>query len=313
MRLFIHDIDPELYLDLIEARFPDLEISTRTSYEGVDVAVERARPQFVLTQVFAGLPYPRQPILACEDLEWLHVIGAGIDHLAPWDPARITVTSSATVQANAMAQYALGGLFSFNFHFPDYLHEQAERRWVPRPVISATGKTLLVVGLGAIGRVVARRAGTMGFKVIGVRRRAEAIDDVEQVFGTEDLHHALGLADAVLITAPLTDATRNLIDATAFAAMKPDTVFINMARGPIVDEPSLVAALREGRLRGAVLDVFETEPLAADSPLWALDNVILTPHVSSVFEGWEREAVELFCDNLEHRLGGEPMANVITP
>ena len=302
MRLFIHDIDPELYLDLIEARFPDLEISTHTSYEGVDVAVEKARPQFVLTQVFAGLPYPRQPILACEDLEWLHFMGAGIDHLAPWDPERITVTNSATVQANAMAQYALGGLFSFNFYFPDYLHEQAERRWVPRPVISATGKTLLVVGLGA-----------MGLKVIGVRRRAEAIDDIEQVFGTEDLHHALGLADAVLITAPLTDATRNLIDATAFAAMKPDTVFINMARGPIVDEPSLVAALREGRLRGAVLDVFETEPLPADSPLWALDNVILTPHVSSVFEGWEREAVELFCDNLEHRLGGEPMANVITP
>ena len=313
MRLFIHDIEPGLYLDIIEARFPDLEITTHTTYEGIEAAVERARPQFVVSQVFAGQPYPREPILACESLEWLHVLGAGINHLLPWDPDKLTVTNSATVQADAMAQYALGGLFAFNFYFLDYLREQAKRRWTPRRVITATGKTVLVVGLGAIGRVVARRAGAMGMKVLGLRRHAAPIDDVEQVFGTEDLHRALGLADVVMIVVPLTETTRNLIDAAAFAAMKPGTVFINMARGAIVDEPALIAALREGRLRGALLDVFATEPLPADSPLWTFDNVILTPHVSSVFDDWERQAVELFCDNLERRLKGEPMANVVTP
>ncbi len=131
----------------------------------------------------------------------------------------------------------------------------------------------------------------MGLEVVGVRRRAEPIDGIERVFAVEDLHAALALADVVAIAVPLNDTTRNLIDAAAFAAMRPGTVFINVARGAVVDEPALIEALRSGHLRGAVLDVLAEEPLPENSPIWTVDNLIFTPHISSVFGGWERQAV----------------------
>ena len=146
-----------------------------------------------------------------------------------------------------------------------------------------------------------------------MRRRAEAIEGIDRVFAIDDLHEALALADVVAIVLPLNKATRNLIDAEAFAAMRPGTVFVNVARGAVVDEPALIDALRSGHLRGAVLDVFAEEPLPEDSPIWTVDNLIYTPHISSVFGGWERQAVGLFCDNLARRLAGEPMTAVIRP
>ena len=314
MRLLIHDIEPDLYLDLIEARFPDLEVTTHTVYEDLDAVVDRVRPQYVISQVFlSGQPYPRAPLMECESVEWLHILGAGYGHLAPWDPQRIAVTNAATVQADTMAQYALGGLFALNFEFFEFQRERTERRWNTHRVTSAMGQTMVVVGLGPIGRTLARRARDMGLEVVGVRRRAEPVDGIERVFAIEDLHEALSIADVVAIVVPLNDATRNLIDADAFAAMKPGAVFINVARGAVVCEPALIDALRSGHLRGAVLDVFAKEPLPEDSPIWTVDNLVFTPHISSVFEGWERQAVALFCDNLERRLAGEPMTSVITP
>ena len=313
MRLLVHDIDPSLYLDIIEARFPELEITTHSIYEGTDDVVKKVQPNYVMQQVFAGGTYPREAFLSCESLEWLHVMGAGVNHLAPWDPDKLAVTNSATVQAGTMAQYALGGLFSLNFLFPEYRQKQNEHRWDPQRTKSATGQTMLILGLGPIGRAVARHASQFGIHVLGLRRRTDAVEGVEKIFAPDQLHEALGLADIVAVVMPLTDATRGLIDAAAFAAMKPGAIFINIARGPIVDETALVTALREKRLRGAVLDVFSEEPLPPESPLWEFENVIMTPHVSSVFEGWERGAAELFCDNLDRHLKGEPMLNLITP
>jgi phosphoglycerate dehydrogenase-like enzyme len=139
------------------------------------------------------------------------------------------------------------------------------------------------------------------------------MDGLDTVFGPERLHEALALADAVVLVLPLTERTRNLIDAPALAAMKPGAVLVNMARGGILDEAALAEALAAGGLGGAVLDVFAEEPLPAGSPLWDLDNVIVTPHVASVFAGWERKAAEVFADNLARRLAGEPLANVIDP
>ena len=314
MRLLIHDIEPELYLDSIRSRFPDLEITTHTVYEGLDSVVDRVRPQYVISQVFlAGPPYPRAPLMECETVEWLHILGAGYGHLAPWDPGRITVTNAATVQADTMAQYVLGGVFALNFEFFEFQRDREERRWNTHRVTSAVGQTMVVVGLGPIGRTLAHRARGMGLEVIGVRRRAEAIEGIDRVFAIDDLHEALALADVVAIVLPLNKATRNLIDAEAFAAMRPGTVFVNVARGAVVDEPALIDALRSGHLRGAVLDVFAEEPLPEDSPIWTVDNLIYTPHISSVFGGWERQAVGLFCDNLARRLAGEPMTAVIRP
>lgn len=313
MRLLVHDRHPERYLDLVEARFPEIEITLHERYEGLEQAVRESRPQVALSQKFAGVPYPRAALLDCPTLEWLHVMGAGVDHLVPWDRDRITITNSAGIQADVMAQYALAGLLALNFELPRYLRDQAAGRWLPQEVIDARGQTLLVLGLGNIGRAVARHARALGLEVIGVRASAAPVEGVSRVYAPEALHEALALADAVVVLVPLTEATRGLIDARAIAAMKPDAVLVNLARGGIVDEAALADALAEGRLRGAVLDVFATEPLPAESPLRRLANVVVTPHVSSVYRGWERAAVTLFCDNLARRLEGRDLVNVVDP
>ena len=137
--------------------------------------------------------------------------------------------------------------------------------------------------------------------------------DVDRVLGPEHLHEALEDADYVIVCAPLTDATRHLIDRAAFAAMKPGACLVDVSRGGIVDQSALADALSGGHLGGAVLDVFEREPLPPSSPFWDMENVIVTPHCSSVYEGWERRAAEMFCDNLERWRRRRRLRNVVDP
>jgi phosphoglycerate dehydrogenase-like enzyme len=311
--LLVHDARPERYLDLLRERFPRVTVTTHTDYAGLAEAVRATRPRWVLSQKFAGVPYPREALVEAPGLEWIHVLGSGVDHLLPWDPARVTVTNSAGVQADVMAQYVLAGVLAWNFHLPAFLREQGRRRWAPREVLDVRGQTLVVVGLGRIGAAVARHAAALGLRVLGVRRHPAPVPGVERVLPSEALPSALDAADVVVVLLPLTDETRGLFDAALLARMRPGAVLVNLARGGIVDEEALCAALRGGRLRAAVLDVFAREPLPDDSPLWGLDNVILTPHVSSLFRGWERAAAELFCDNLERRERGEALRNVVDP
>ncbi len=313
MKLLVHDDRADLYLDLLRDRFPDLGIAVCDRYDTFPARLAEVAPEIVLSSKFAGLPYPRAALLEAPSVAWVHVCGSGIDHLLPWDPARVTVTNSAGFQAEVMAQYALGALLALALRFPAYARDTAARRWAPGPVASIAGKTVLVAGLGPNGRAVARLARAAGMTVIGLRNRPRPMDGLDAVFGPERLHEALALADAVVLVLPLTERSRNLIDARALAAMKPGAVLVNMARGGILDEAALAEALTAGRLGGAVLDVFAEEPLPAGSPLWDLDNVIVTPHVASLFAGWERKAAEVFADNLARRLAGAPLANVIDP
>ena len=136
---------------------------------------------------------------------------------------------------------------------------------------------------------------------------------VATVFGVDRMADALGAADFVVVCVPLTDATRHLIDARAIAAMKPDAVLVDVSRGGVVDGAALIGALRSGHVGGAALDVFENEPLPPESPFWTLDNVIVTPHCSSVYDGWERRSAEMFCDNAERWVEGAPLENVVDP
>jgi phosphoglycerate dehydrogenase-like enzyme len=313
MKLLVHDDQAGLYLDLLRERFAELEIAVSERYDTLDAMIGALAPEVVLSSKFAGLPYPREALMEAPSVAWVHVCGSGIDHLLPWDPARITVTNSAGFQAEVMAQYALGALLALAMRFPGYARDTVAKTWAPAPVASMAGKTVLVAGLGPNGRAVARLLRAAGMTVIGLRRRPEPMDGLEAVFGPESLHEALARADALVLVLPLTEATRNLIDARALAAMKPGALLVNMARGGILEEAALAEALAAGRLGGAVLDVFAREPLPADSPLWGLDNVIVTPHVASVFEGWEREAAQVFADNLARRLAGRPLMNVIDP
>jgi phosphoglycerate dehydrogenase-like enzyme len=150
-------------------------------------------------------------------------------------------------------------------------------------------------------------------QVVGIRARPAPTAHVDRVEPMEQLHSVLGIADFVVVCLPLTPTTRGLIDAAAFRALKPGAVLVDVSRGSIVRQAALVDALKSGRLKGAVLDVFETEPLPKDNPLWDMENVIVTPHCSSVYDGWEQRSVEMFCDNLDRWKRGEPLRNVVDP
>jgi phosphoglycerate dehydrogenase-like enzyme len=175
------------------------------------------------------------------------------------------------------------------------------------------GQRLLVLGPGPIGRATARRARDLGMAVTAVGRAPRPDDLFDRVGGPQDLHAMLGEADVVFDALPLTPGTRHYVDAAALAAMQPTARFVNVGRGATVDEAALVDALREGRIAGAALDVFQVEPLPEDSPLWMLPNVIVSPHICGDFDGWEEETVRIFVDNLGRFVRGEPLLNLADP
>ena len=313
MKLLVHYNHPEIFLDLIKSRFPDLEVHCCRSYAALGADMAALDPEVVYCIKFEDRPYPREALIGHPALEWISVGGAGVDHLAPWNPARLQVTNSAGVASDVMAQYALAAILTLTQRLPFFLHRQVERRWVPREVGSIVGKTVAVIGLGHTGRDVARRAGAAGLRVLGLRARPRPMEGVVRVYGPEALEEVLAEADYVVISVPLTERTRRLIGRRAIAAMKPGAFLIDVSRGGVVDGAALSEALAEGRLGGAMLDVFEREPLPADSPFWDLENVIVTPHSSSVYSGWERNSAAMFCDNLVRWRAGEALDNVVDP
>ena len=214
----------------------------------------------------------------------------------PWDPARVTVTNAAGVAADMMAEYALGMMLAFALGLPRFGRAQRARQWIDGKVEPIEGKTLLIVGLGKTGQATARRAKALGVATLGVRppQPTACVDEV----------HGVGRSSRPVATRRFRSLfgaayrARGLIGAAAFAAMKPSAVLIDMSRGGIVAEAALLDALSSNRIKGAALDVFATEPLPAGHPLWGSDNVLITPHCSAVYDGWEARSVRLFSDNL---------------
>jgi phosphoglycerate dehydrogenase-like enzyme len=314
MKLMLHHDKPELVLDLLRRRLPDLTIASCTDYAGLPRALAREAPDILYTVRFAGTPgFPREAILASPSLRWVSVGGSGTDHLAPWDPTHLTVTNAAGVGAETMAQYAIAAILHFNLGMPDFAIRQREHHWVAGKVASVKGLTLAILGLGRTGQAVAPLAKALGMRVLGVRAHPVATPHVDRVEPPARLRDVLGEADFVLLSLPLTKRTRHLLDAPEFAAMKPGAVLIDVSRGGIVRHSALIESLASGTLRGAALDVFETEPLPSQSPLWNMPNVIVTPHCSSVYDGWEQRSIEMFCDNVERRLRGEALNNIVDP
>jgi phosphoglycerate dehydrogenase-like enzyme len=179
-----------------------------------------------------------------------------------------------------------------------------------RPV---EGRTVLILGLGKTGQAVAQRAKAMGMTVIGVRAQPAAIASVDEVHGAHELPALWPRADFIVVCVPLLPDTRGLVGPDALTAIKSGTFLIDVSRGGVVDQAALMAALDAGHLAGAALDVFETEPLPSENPLWAYENVTITPHCSSIYEGWDLKAVRMFSDNLARYRRGEPLQNVVVP
>jgi phosphoglycerate dehydrogenase-like enzyme len=253
---------------------------------------------------------------AAPKLRWLQVFNAGIDHpvFQRFVANGVRLTTAAGSSAEPIAQTAIAGLLMLARGFPHWLDAQARRAWEPIPLantpVDLRGQTLLIFGLGAIGSELARLARAFGMRVIGVRRSpAEADDPVDELHPPARLRELLPRADWLALTCALTDQTRGVIDAEALALLPRGARVLNVARGGVVDEPALIAALREGQIGGAYLDVFAEEPLPVESPLWTLPNVIVTPHNSAVSRGSERRQTEVFLRNLVRYGRGEPLQN----
>lgn len=194
------------------------------------------------------------------------------------------------------------------------LADQRARRWGHYPVAELSGRTLLIVGLGQIGAEVARLAAAFGMRVVGLNRTGSGDHPyVEELDRIDALGDRLPEADAIVISLPLTPQTTGLLNATAIARIKPGATLVNIGRGGVLDEPALIDALRSERLAGAALDVFATEPLAADSPLWDLPNVLVSPHTAGLSVHENERLVSLFVENLRRYLRGEDLLNRVDP
>lgn len=239
------------------------------------------------------------------NVRWIHTLAAGVEHL-PFDLLRrssIVVTNSRGLYADALGEFAMAAMLWFAKDLRRMLRNQEAQAWEPYTVERLAGKMVGVIGYGGIGRAIGERATALGMRVLGVGRRQE--------FGDPTIDDVVAQADYVVLSTPLTPKTLRLVSRERIAGMKPSAVFINVGRGRTVDEEALVDALREHRIRGAALDVFETEPLPADHPLWQLDNVLISPHTADHTTDAHVRAMQFYLENLRRFRAGESLENVV--
>jgi phosphoglycerate dehydrogenase-like enzyme len=306
--------DPEPVADHIRARFPDLQLIVCGTYSEAAEAVVRERPEIVLAyKTGSAEAFPREAILGTDSVKWIQASGAGIDHWTPWDPARVVLTNASGIHGDVMSEYVMWAVLNHQLGLPTLARQQQARKWKQNLLVPVTGLTLVIVGFGRIGEETGRLAMALGMRVVGVRAHPTPSPMADEVVGLDRLHAVLGEADYVLVVLPLTSETRNLIDADVLSAIKSGAYLINTGRGHIIDEDALANALESGRLAGAALDVFATEPLPPESPFWRMDNVVVTPHISGDARDWHLRVADLFCDNLARWMAAEPLKNVVDP
>ena len=281
----------------------------------------RARLDAILSEAEVILSNPMAPndvLDRAPKLRWLQLTSAGVDRLldAPIVHAPgVEVTTASGIHAVPISEFVLGAMLAFAKGFPGALRAHAEGNWSPYLPEELAEKTVGILGFGAIGSRVAALAHAFGMEVLAIRRsvgsRHRGNGHVSEFLPPSELTYLLGESDYVVVAVPLTQESRHMIGETELRSMKPTAVIVNIARGAVIDEPALVRALKEGWIAGAALDVFEQEPLPADSELWKLPNVLLTPHVSGGTPRYMERAIDLFCDNLHRYLEGRPLLNVV--
>jgi phosphoglycerate dehydrogenase-like enzyme len=291
-----------------------------------DVAGERRWEQMLEgAEVLFGIPGDspemlREVIRRAPRVEWIQATSAGAGEqvraagLSPEELHRVTVTTSSGIHAGPLAEFCLFGILAFTKGLPRLLRDKQEKHWDHYPTRELKGTAMLIVGLGKIGLEVARLARSFGMRTIGLKRHPDAeLPHVDELHPSEDLKELVPRADAVVVTLPLTERTEGMVDQEAISLMKPGCVFVNVGRGGVVDEEALIESLENRRIAGAALDVFATEPLPPESPLWDLPNVLISPHTAALAESENERIVELFQKNLRLYLQEQPLFNRVDP
>jgi phosphoglycerate dehydrogenase-like enzyme len=268
-------------------------------------------------------------------VKWIQLLSAGADHVlgGPLKGSAIPVTTASGIHATPIAEYTMASMLAYAHRIHLAIRAQVRREWMRSGAFMAgvddiQGQTLGIIGYGSIGRETARLAAAFGMKVLALKR--DPFDRVDpgwcpaglgdpegkipaRYFGPDERAAILGESDYISVTLPRTDHTRKFIGEREFAAMKPGAYLVNIGRGEVIDERAMAAALTAGKIGGAGLDVFEHEPLEASSPLWDMENVILTPHISGANRGYMDKACELFAENLKRFVAKQPLLNLVDP
>lgn len=273
--------------------------------------LEKHRPEIVLCFHDTDFDGPEFALaVQFPSVKWVHVSGSGYEQLGPL-PDGLRVSNGQGLRARNLAETALGAMITLNHGLLRYRAQQQARLWQVNPFRPLEGQRLLIVGAGAIGQWLAQFAQTLGMHVTGFNRSGQAVKGFDEMAPLSELDDHLPGADVVSLHLRATAETEGLFDDRKFALMRPGALFMNTARGAIVDEPALINALTSGHLGGAYLDVFATEPLPQDSPFWAMENVLVTPHGADCIAGWDHNAAAFFVKNLALWDSGQPLINTV--
>lgn len=305
-KLLIASGDGPQYQEIFAREAPELEVKI---YQPDDPTV----PDFVREmEIFFAWHFPPELVQNAPNLRWISSTGAGVDNVMAareWLPAGVPVTRMVHVFDDVMAEFVLGYLLAVQLDMRRAFRQQASKTWNGWVFPSLRGSTAVVVGLGSIGSEVARTLRAAGLRVIGVSRTGQPVDGLDEVHTVAELDAVLPRADYLVLVVPLTPETRGLIDARRLRLLPKGAVLVNICRGAVCVESDLIAALEAGQLRFGVLDVFEQEPLPEESPLWTMENVIVTPHMSGPDDVPINAA--RFLENYRRLQAGEPLAGVV--
>ena len=305
---------PAWLRDRLAHDFPDIQFMHLPAYDLLTQEIPD-------TDVLIGWSIRPEQLAAARKLKWIHSPAAAVHQLmfSELVHSDVTITNSGDVHGPVVAEHAIALVLALAKRLPQAARYQQRRQWAqetlwqqePRPR-EVSGATVAVIGMGSIGREFAVRAKALGMRVLAVRENPQKGNGgADEVYGAAELDAVLPQADYVLLCTPVTPATTRLMDKARLARLKADAYLINVGRGPLVDEASLIEALTQGKIAGAALDVFTQEPLPRESPFWNLDNVLITPHTAAVTDRlWDRH-YQLIAENLKRFLDGRPLLNLI--
>jgi phosphoglycerate dehydrogenase-like enzyme len=256
---------------------------------------------------------PRGLLPEMPKLRWVQALTAGVEGwlALPDLPSNLTLTCARGTHRDSMPENILGALFHLTKPYAAVVQDQKEHKWTRRMAQPLNGKTLGILGLGAVGQEVARLASALRMRVIGTKRRPEAIDGVDQVFAPEHTDKVLAQSDFVLLLLPATPETENFINAKTLAQMKPSAYLLNFGRGHLIADADLIAAAKEKRIAGAVLDVFRQEPLPPEHAFWGAEGILVLPHIGGGHPTRDAIVAQLFVENLGRFVSGEPLREVV--